>query len=90
MTKSALPGAARELARDFGARSTTVNVVQSSPTDTDTNPADGPKAEAMHAVIVLKRHGKTSEVAEFVLFLASSSIRGVTGAMYTIDGRFGT
>ncbi len=90
MTKSALQEAARELARDYGARSITVNVVQLRPTDTDTNPADGPNVEAMHAVMALKRHGKASEVAEFVLFLASSSTRGVTGAMYTIEGGFGT
>ncbi|MEE2740071.1 MAG: SDR family NAD(P)-dependent oxidoreductase, partial [Pseudomonadota bacterium] len=41
MTKSALQGMARGLARDLGERGITVNVVQPGPVDTDMNPADG-------------------------------------------------
>ncbi|AXB78474.1 SDR family oxidoreductase [Novosphingobium sp. P6W] len=89
MTKSALQGMARGLARDFGPREITVNVVQPGPTDTDMNPADGPMAEMMHGVMAIKRHGTAMEVASLVSYLVSADARGITGAMHTIDGGFG-
>ena len=49
MSKSALQGMARGLARDFGPRGITVNVVQPGPIDTDMNPADGPLRELLHS-----------------------------------------
>ena len=89
MSKSALQGMARDLARDFGARGITVNVVQPGPTDTDMNPANGPQAELMRSVMAIKRHGTPDEVASLVLYLAGPQARGVTGTMHTIDGGFG-
>jgi cyclic-di-GMP-binding biofilm dispersal mediator protein len=88
MTKSALQGMARGLARDFGAREITVNVVQPGPTDTDMNPADGPFAETLHAIMAIPRHGTAEEVASLVLYRAGPSARGITGAMHMIDGGF--
>lgn len=44
MTKAAMQGMARGLSRDMGSRDITVNVVQPGPTDTDMNPAEGPRA----------------------------------------------
>jgi cyclic-di-GMP-binding biofilm dispersal mediator protein len=89
MSKSALQGLARGLARDFGPRGITVNVVQPGPTDTDMNPADGPLAQQMHDEMAIRRHGTADEVASLVLYLASPPARGITGAMHTIDGGFG-
>lgn len=89
MTKSALQGMARGLARDFGPRGITVNVVQPGPTDTDMNPADGPYASQMHAVMATGRHGTVDEVTNLVRYLASPGASGTTGAMHTIDGGFG-
>ena len=89
LTKSALQGMARGLARDFGPRGITVNVVQPGPTDTEMNPADGPLKDQMHAVMAIKRHGTADEVASLVAYLAGPDARGITGAMHTIDGGFG-
>lgn len=89
MTKSALQGMARGLARDFGARGITVNVVQPGPTDTDMNPAEGPMASMMHSVMALKRHGTAEDVASLVGYLAGPHASGITGALHTIDGGFG-
>jgi len=89
MSKSALQGMARGLARDFGPRGITVNVVQPGPTDTDMNPADGPHAGQMHGVMAIKKHGTASDVASLVRYLAGPHARGITGAMHTIDGGFG-
>ncbi|QUT06387.1 SDR family oxidoreductase [Sphingobium phenoxybenzoativorans] len=89
LTKSALQGMARGLARDFGGRGITVNVVQPGPIDTDMNPHDGPMSGAMHDFMAIKRHGTADEVAGMVAYLAGPETRIVTGAMHTIDGGFG-
>lgn len=89
MSKSALQGMTRGLARDFGPRGITVNTIQPGPTDTDMNPADGPLADLMHSVMAIKRHGTADEVAALALYLAGPQARGITGAMHTIDGGFG-
>lgn len=89
LSKSALQGLARGLARDLGARGITVNVVQPGPIDTDLNPADGPMKEMMHSFLAIKRHGRPEEVAGMVAWLAGPEAGFVTGAMHTIDGAFG-
>ena len=89
MSKSALQGLARGLARDLGPRGITVNVVQPGPTDTDMNPADGPLRDMMHSFMAIKRHATGQEVAGMVAYLAGPEAAIVTGAMHTIDGGFG-
>jgi cyclic-di-GMP-binding biofilm dispersal mediator protein len=89
VSKSALQGLARGLARDFGSRGITINVVQPGPIDTDANPANGPMRELMHGLMAIKRHGRTEEVAGMVAWLAGPEAGFVTGAMHTIDGAFG-
>lgn len=88
MTKSALQGLARGLARDFGDRGITVNVVQPGPIDTDMNPADGPIAGTMHSMLAIKRHGRPEEVAGLVAYLAGPEAGFITGSMHSIDGGF--
>ena len=80
---------ARGLARDFGDRGITVNVVQPGPVDTDMNPADGPMKDQMHGFMAIKRHVRATEVADYAAFLASPSGAMITGSMQTIDGGFG-
>ena len=89
LSKSALQGLARGLARDFGPRGITVNVVQPGPIDTDANPADGPMKDLLHGFMAIKRHGQPEEVAAMVAWLAGPEAGFVTGAMHTIDGGFG-
>lgn len=89
LSKSALQGLARGLARDFGPRGITINVVQPGPIDTDANPADGPMRDLMHSFMAIKRHGRPEEVAAMVAWLAGPEAGFVTGAMHTIDGAFG-
>jgi cyclic-di-GMP-binding biofilm dispersal mediator protein len=89
LSKSALQGMARGLARDLGPRGITINVVQPGPIDTDANPEDGPMRELMHSFMAVKRHGRPEEVAGMVAWLAGPEAGFVTGAMHTIDGAFG-
>jgi cyclic-di-GMP-binding biofilm dispersal mediator protein len=89
LSKSALQGMARGLARDLGPRGITINIVQPGPIDTDANPEDGPMKDLMHSFMAIKRHGRPEEVAGMVAWLAGPEAGFVTGAMHTIDGAFG-
>jgi 3-oxoacyl-[acyl-carrier protein] reductase len=89
MSKSALVGLVKGLARDLGPRGITINNVQPGPTDTDMNPAKGPQAEALHALMAIPRHARGTEIAGMVAYLASPEAAMVTGASLTIDGGFG-
>jgi len=89
LTKSAVQGMVRGLARDFGDRGITVNSIQPGPTDSDMNPADGPMAPMMHGFMAIKRHVKADEIAELVAYLAGPHAGMITGSMQTIDGGFG-
>lgn len=88
MSKSALTGLTRGLARDLGPRGITVNNVQPGPVDTDMNPASGPMATAMHDLMALDRHAHPDEIAGMVAYLASPEAAMVTGASINIDGGF--
>jgi cyclic-di-GMP-binding biofilm dispersal mediator protein len=89
LSKSAMQGLGRGLARDFGSRGITVNVVQPGPVDTDMNPAEGPFAEMMHAAMAIKRHAHADEIAALVMFLCSPAAAMITGTTQTIDGGVG-
>jgi cyclic-di-GMP-binding biofilm dispersal mediator protein len=88
LTKSAIQGMVRGLARDFGARRITVNAIQPGPTDTDMNPATGPMADTVRGFMAIKRHIHASEVAELVAFIAGPHAAMITGSMQTMDGGF--
>lgn len=88
LSKSALQGMARGLARDLGPRGITINIVQPGPTDTEFNPEDGPMKDLMHGFMAIKRHGRPAEIAGLVAWLAGPEAGFVTGAMRTIDGGY--
>jgi len=89
MSKAAVAGLTRGLARDLAPRGITVNVVQPGPVDTDMNPATGPFAETLTGYLAIKRYGQSDEVAAMVSYLASAESAYVTGTALTIDGGFG-
>lgn len=89
LTKAAVQGMVRGLARDFGHRGITVNAVQPGPTHSDMNPEDGPMADAMRGFMAIKRHIRAEEVAELTAYLAGPQAAMITGSFQTIDGGFG-
>ncbi|MEU8779389.1 3-oxoacyl-ACP reductase family protein [Streptomyces sp. NPDC048606] len=86
MSKAALAGLTRALARELGGRGITANLVLPGPVDTDMNPADGPHADAQRALTALGRFGTPAEVAALVSFLAGPEAGFVTGAELSVDG----
>jgi NAD(P)-dependent dehydrogenase (short-subunit alcohol dehydrogenase family) len=88
MSKAALTGLTKGLARDLGERGITATVVHPGSTDTDMNPADTREADAEREYIALGRYAKPEEVAATVAFLASDEARYVTGTEIAVDGGF--
>lgn len=88
MSKAAVAGLTRGLARDLGPRGITVNNVQPGPVDTELNPATGPFAESLKGLMALPRYGRDDEIAAMVAYLAGPEAGFVTGASLTIDGGF--
>lgn len=88
MTKAAVAGLTRGLARDLGPRAITVNNVQPGPTATDMNPAEGEFAEGMKSMLALGRYADTGEIAALVAYLAGPEAGFITGASVTIDGGY--
>ena len=88
LSKSAMQGMVRGLARDLGHKSITVNNIQPGPVDTDMNPEDGPMKETMHSFMAIKRHARVEEIAGMVAYLTGPEASFITGAQHTIDGGF--
>ncbi len=86
MSKSAVVGLTKALARELGGRGITANVVHPGPTDTDMNPADGPFAAGQAAMTALGRYGTAEEVASAVAYLAGPEAAYMTGAELSVDG----
>ncbi|MFI2425356.1 SDR family NAD(P)-dependent oxidoreductase [Streptomyces sp. NPDC018955] len=84
MSKSALVGLTKALARELGERGITANIVHPGPIDTDMNPADGPYAGGQAAMTAVGRFGTAEEVAETIVHLAGAAY--VTGAEFSVDG----
>lgn len=88
MSKAALVGLTKGLARDLGPRGITINNVQPGPVDTDMNPADGAFAESLLDLMAVRRYGRAEEIAGFVAYLAGPEAAYITGASLSIDGGF--
>lgn len=88
MSKAALVGLVKGLARDLGPRGITINNIQPGPTDTDMNPADGAFADMLRGHMAVPRYGNADEIAAMVAYLAGPEAGFVTGASLAIDGGF--
>lgn len=88
MSKAALVGLVKGLARDLGPRGITINNVQPGPVDTDMNPATSDFAQSLVQLMALPRYAAGDEIASMVAYLAGPEAGFVTGASLTIDGGF--
>ena len=88
MSKAALLGLTKGLARDLGARGVTVTLVHPGSTDTDMNPSNGPTADYERTFIGLGRYARPEDIAETVAFLAGTRAGYITGTSVAVDGGF--
>lgn len=88
MTKSALVGMTRGIARDLGPRGITATVVHPGSTDTDMNPATGAGADQERGYIALGRYAEPADIAATVSHLAGPAGRYITGTAIAVDGGF--
>jgi 3-oxoacyl-[acyl-carrier protein] reductase len=88
LTKAAVAGLTRALARELGPRGITVNVVQPGPTDTGLNPADGPNAAHQKAMLSAGRFAQPTDIASAVCYLARPEAWFVNGSIWNVDGGY--
>lgn len=88
MSKSALIGLNKGMARDLGPKGITVNLVQPGPVDTDMNPANSDYAPDIRSRMVIQQYGTPAQIAGLVAYLASEESAFMTGAALTMDGGF--
>lgn len=88
MSKSAIVGLTKGLARDLGLLGITVNNIQPGPIDTEMNPESGAFADTLKGLMALPRYGTVEEVASFAAYLAGPEAAYITGASLSIDGGF--
>jgi len=86
MSKSALIGLTKGLARDLGPSGVTANLIQPGPVDTDMNPANSEFAAGQLSLMAQDSFGKPDDIASLVAFVASPDSQYITGASLTIDG----
>ncbi|GAA3315395.1 SDR family NAD(P)-dependent oxidoreductase [Nonomuraea dietziae] len=85
MSKSALIGLTKGLARDLGPRGITANLVHPGSTDTEMNPADSQDAEEERRYTALDTYCSPEDIAATVAHLAGEGGRHITGAAVTVD-----
>ncbi|MEO5664151.1 MAG: 3-oxoacyl-ACP reductase FabG [Nocardioides sp.] len=89
-SKAGLVGMARSIAREYGSRGITANVVSPGFVETDmTDALTDEQKQLIKAQVPLGRYASTTEIASAVTWLASDGAAYVTGAVIPIDGGLG-
>ena len=85
--KAGMIGLTKSLAREFAARSVTVNAIAPGFIDTDmTSELDERVKDGALGAIPLKRFGQVSDIAEMAAYLCSDKASYITGQVFTVDG----
>lgn len=85
--KAALVGFSKSLAREVGSRGITVNCVAPGFIDTDmTRALPAETRQTFEAQTALGRFGEAQDIADAVLFLASSQAKYITGQTLHVNG----
>ena len=86
-SKAGVIGLTKSVARELGSRAITVNAIAPGFIDTEmTEVLSEDVKKAMGEQIPLKRFGRTEDVAEAAVFLASDRAAYITGQVINVDG----
>lgn len=88
MSKAAVVGLTKGMARDLAPRQITVNNIQPGPINTDMNPDTGEFADALKQFLPIGRYGKVEEIASLIMWLISPNAGYMTGSSINMDGGF--
>lgn len=89
-SKAGVIGMTKAAAKELASRNITVNAVAPGMIETDMTAVIPEKAkEAMMETIPAGRAGKTEEIADSVVFLASDKAAYITGQVISVDGGMG-
>jgi 3-oxoacyl-[acyl-carrier protein] reductase len=88
MSKSALTGLTKGLARDLAPAGIMVTTIHGGLIDTDMNPKDGPFSGFLSGLTAVGEYGTAEDIAAAVSYLAGPGARYVTGAAISVDGGF--
>jgi len=85
--KAGMIGLTKSLAREFAARSVTVNAIAPGFIDTDmTSGLDDRIKEVALGTVPLKRFGNVQDISEMTSYLCSEKASYITGQVFTVDG----
>lgn len=86
-SKAAIIGAVHRLAKEYGPFGIRVNAIAPGLTETDMGNSMSKEDEALAlSMNVMKRKGKTDEIADAAVFLASEMSSFITGQILRVDG----
>jgi 3-oxoacyl-[acyl-carrier protein] reductase len=89
-SKAGVVGMARSIAREYGSRGITSNVVAPGFVETDMTDTLSDELKAQYkAQVPLGRYASTDEIASAVTWLASDGAAYITGAVIPVDGGLG-
>jgi 3-oxoacyl-[acyl-carrier protein] reductase len=85
--KAGIIGMSKSIAKEFAARSITVNVVAPGFIETDmTGVLNDEMKEQILKTVPMKRMGKPEDISKVVKFIASDDSEYITGQVFTVDG----
>jgi 3-oxoacyl-[acyl-carrier protein] reductase len=86
-SKAGVIGFSKSLAKEVGSRGITVNVIAPGYIETDmTGKLNEDQTKAIMDMVPLKRMGKSEDIANTALFLASDAASYITGETIRVDG----